>query len=510
MTAGVARAAPRTVRLRGREFALVGPSLRDARLHTAAVLVTVQVLGQTVLEFRLSIAQIFVAVLTAAVAEVVITMRRAHAIVWPASAMLTGNGIALILRVPGTEHGDWWSLRGAWIYAATAALGLASKYLIRVDDRPLFNPSNLGLVVCFLALGSDRVDPLEFWWGPWSPSLAFAVAVIVVGAVLILGRLHLLRIAIGFWAAFAAGLAVVTIPGHCITASWHVGELCGFDFWSTLVTSPEVLIFLGFMITDPRTVPKGARAQTIYGVGIGLVAALLIAPQTTEFGAKVALLSALTIACALRPLLERLPPRGAATARWRRPVAAIAFVAALVGAGIPARPVAADPVASSVEFPAVPAGERPRASVADDRLSSQVDAATAAEIANDVVQDLALQERVLRERDPGLAAAMADRAWLDTLDDRLRAAATSREVEVPVHRIDEVIVSVALRRGQEAPAVLATLRGSVRVDRYRDGVAAPVASGEWGPLDVTYEVLWTGERFVIVSAALPEGWSPPR
>ena len=30
--------------------------------------------------------------------------------------MLTGNGVAFVLRVPGTVHGDWWSLRGWWIF----------------------------------------------------------------------------------------------------------------------------------------------------------------------------------------------------------------------------------------------------------------------------------------------------------------------------------------------------------------------------------------------------------
>ena len=46
---------------------------------------------------------------------------------WPASAMLTGNGVAFVLRVPGTAHGDWWSMRGWWIFAGTAAVSLLSK-----------------------------------------------------------------------------------------------------------------------------------------------------------------------------------------------------------------------------------------------------------------------------------------------------------------------------------------------------------------------------------------------
>ena len=116
---------------------------------------------------------------------------------WPASALLTGNGVAFILRVPGTEHGDWWSLNGWWIFAGTAAFALLSKYVIRWRGRHVFNPSNIGLVVCFLVLGPARAEPLDFWWGPMSPWLALALALIVVGGFAILRRLHLLGIAIG-------------------------------------------------------------------------------------------------------------------------------------------------------------------------------------------------------------------------------------------------------------------------------------------------------------------------
>ena len=50
----------RAVRLFGREYAVILPSIRDPRMHVAAVLVTLQVLGQTVLGFRLSVAQILI------------------------------------------------------------------------------------------------------------------------------------------------------------------------------------------------------------------------------------------------------------------------------------------------------------------------------------------------------------------------------------------------------------------------------------------------------------------
>jgi hypothetical protein len=54
-----------------------------------------------------------------------------------------------------------------------------------------------------------------------------------------------------------------------------------------LVTSPEVLVFLFFMITDPKTTPKSTRGRAIYAVSIGMLAVLLIAPARTEFWAKV-------------------------------------------------------------------------------------------------------------------------------------------------------------------------------------------------------------------------------
>ena len=76
---------------------------------------------------------------------------------------------------------------------------------------------------------------------------------------------------------------------------------------------------------------------------------LLIAPQVTEFWTKVALLGALWIVCAARPVVDvlapRLQPAFARPGRYRLGAAALAgaavFAGVLVLAGIPARPEAA-------------------------------------------------------------------------------------------------------------------------------------------------------------------------
>ena len=119
-----ALAAPggRALTIRGTSYPVLLPTLRDPRLHLAAVIISLQVLGQVAFDFRLSIAQILISLLVCAVLEVGIAFSRQHVLMWPASALLTGNGVAFVLRVPGTQHGDWWSLNGWWIFAGTAAV----------------------------------------------------------------------------------------------------------------------------------------------------------------------------------------------------------------------------------------------------------------------------------------------------------------------------------------------------------------------------------------------------
>ncbi|HTR34166.1 MAG TPA: hypothetical protein VMH47_09830, partial [Gaiellaceae bacterium] len=241
------------VAIRGTTYPIVLPKLRDPRLHLAATIISLQVLGQVAFDFKLSISQILISLATCAVIEFSITFYRQRVIMWPASALLTGNGVAFVLRVPGTQHGDWWSFHGWWIYLATSAGSLLSKYVIKWHGEHIFNPSNIGLVAVFLILGRTKVEPLDFWWGPMSWWMVLALVIIVAGGFLILSRLKLLRVALSFWVAFAIGIGALALAGHQMTARWHLGPIEGFSFWWVLVTSPEVLVFLFFMITDPKT-----------------------------------------------------------------------------------------------------------------------------------------------------------------------------------------------------------------------------------------------------------------
>ena len=338
----------RTARIFGREYAVVLPSIRDPRMHVAAVLLTLQALGQTVLGFRLSVAQILACLLTGALIEFVVAFSKDKAILWPASGLLTGNSAAFILRTPGTLHGQWWSTHGMWIFVGVVAVSMASKYLIRWRGRHIFNPSNLGLVLAFTILGPKLTEPQDLWWIPPGPWLIVTYGVLVIGGLLIAWELRLLGLEIAFMAGFAAftALALALVPDHCMVASWHVAPMCGRELWQILVTSPELLVFGLFMIPDPRTVPDGPVARVAFGIVVAILAVLLIGPTSLEFWTKTAILASLVIACALRFALARFLAPLEARARWRagRPGLGwrlpMALAVALVFVGV--LPVAAD------------------------------------------------------------------------------------------------------------------------------------------------------------------------
>ena len=469
----------RTLTIGGGTYPLVLPSIRDPRLHVAAVIITIHVLGQVGLRFRVSVPQILAAILTCAVIEVALTFRQTRAFVWPASAMLTGSGVALILRVVGTPPDDHWTTYAWYVFAVVAGLSLLSKYVIRYRGSHVFNPSNIGLVVAFVLLGTSRVEPLDFWWAPLNVWMIAAYAVILVGGLLITRRLRLLALAATFWVALAAGVGLLAGSGHCMTANWAFAPVCGFDFWRVIVTSPEVMIFLFFMITDPKTVPAGRVGRVVFGVLVAVASTLLMAPQTDEFGTKVGLLAGLVVLCAARPILDRLVPEPKSAADDLRrfatrlatggnPAAGIARGAARVGlAGVAVLVVGAGIVAAGTPARGVVV---PDTAEVLNRLPTAVDPATlpAITVGQDVVdfdhelagpgmqevvvtlaQNLELENLALLRRDETILTAVDHGDRLVEMQGRLRDAVATGPTVITHYQFDTLDVSLLVPFGRQ-------------------------------------------------------------
>lgn len=490
----------RSLSIAGKRYPVVLPKLRDARLHVAFVTISLHVLGQVGLHFRVSVPQILASILTCAVLDVVLTFRASRAIVWPASAMLTGSGVALILRVPTTPVGDHWTFHAWYVFAGVAALSLLTKYVMRAGGTPVFNPSNVGLVLAFVVLGTSRVEPLDFWWAPLNGWMILAYLLIVVGGMAISGRLHLLAGAAAFWLTLAGGIAVLAYSGHCMTARWAFAPVCGFEFWRAIVTSPEVLIFTFFMITDPKTVPRGRVSHPVFCMSVAVVCVLLMAPQTTEYWTKVGLLAGLTVMCVLRPLLTRFLPEVGSVGDRVTPFAArllvgarpspgfarrvgrvglVGVVAAVVtGAvivvGIPARgepsPAAAD-VLGRVPHEVNPA-TMPSITVAQDVLdwNHEISGAGARAVVLTLVENLELENQGLLRADAQVLEAVDHGDRLDQMRGRLRDATASGTTVLRRFRIDSVKVTLLVPFGkQDGLSLGLESRGSVTVETYGPG-----------------------------------------
>jgi Na+-translocating ferredoxin:NAD+ oxidoreductase RnfD subunit len=230
------------------------PRFQIDKRYLAPILVTVVlVVGQITFGFLESWGRTFLAIATAIGVELV--LGRLFTGSWPhlASAYISGISIGMLVRSPEI-----------WPYALCSAISITSKYLIRVDGRHIWNPSNLG-IVAMLVLASDTVASLSVQWGnTWLPM----VTVWLFGAVIIhsLGRFHITLTYVMSFIAFAAVRAAVT--GHPFLAE------------AAPITGPMYQLYIFFMITDPKTTVRTKKGQMLVAF---LVAAMEAALRLLQF-----------------------------------------------------------------------------------------------------------------------------------------------------------------------------------------------------------------------------------
>ena len=160
---------------------------------------------------------------------------------FPSGALLTGLIVAMILAP-----------QEPWYFAAvTSAVGVASKYLLRVRTANVFNPAALALVATFYVF-----DTGQSWWGALPEITPFALIVLVATGAFITRRVDKIPAVLAFLGSYYLLFTVtafVAIRASCRTVSRHP------DLHA-------VLYFAFFMVTDPPTSPPKHRDQIVFGV----------------------------------------------------------------------------------------------------------------------------------------------------------------------------------------------------------------------------------------------------
>jgi enediyne biosynthesis protein E5 len=223
------------------------PGLRLDKRYLAPILVTVVlVVGQLTFGFLESWSRTALAIAAAIATELVLT--RLFTGAWPhlASAYISGISVGMLVRSPAF-----------WPYALCSAISITSKYVLRVDGRHIWNPSNFG-IVAMLVLAADTVASLSVQWGN---TLLPMIVVWAFGSVIIhsLGRLHITATYVASFVGFAFVRAVVT----------------GHPFLSEVapITGPMYQLYIFFMITDPKTTVRPVWGQCAVAFTVAAVEA---------------------------------------------------------------------------------------------------------------------------------------------------------------------------------------------------------------------------------------------
>ena len=160
------------------------------------------------------------------------------------SVLISSFGLSLLLKT-----NEW------WVAVLAAVVSIASKYIIRVNSKHIFNPSAVGIVVAVLFTGKAWISP-----GQWGSSMVLVFAVCCLGFIVVT-KVQKLTVSVSFFGVFAGLLFIRQI----IFLGWPM------DFFIQSIGTGSLLLFSFFMITDPKTTPNHAAARIVWCVSIAAI-----------------------------------------------------------------------------------------------------------------------------------------------------------------------------------------------------------------------------------------------
>lgn len=220
--------------------------LTIALLGLAAMGVPSNDLGQTV-------PAIVEAVLGATVVDAGLMYLRKGIVIVPDSALVSGLIVALVL-----SPGQAW-----YVPVATGATAVVSRHLLRVPQYHLFNPAAAALVLCTFVFPTG-----QNWWGALPDLSVPGIAVLIALGLMVVTRVsrlpQVLAFLLTYFVVLTLAAAVPVMDAARIAAAFRIPFL------------NATLFFAFFMLTDPATAPREARAQATFGVLVGAVGALAL------------------------------------------------------------------------------------------------------------------------------------------------------------------------------------------------------------------------------------------
>jgi Na+-transporting NADH:ubiquinone oxidoreductase subunit NqrB len=213
----------------------------DARYYQIVTLASLLAWGLLGLRFDIRWDVAFVMAL-AAFATQYLASRAAGLRFDPKSVLISILSLCLLLR---TNHLS--------LAALAAVLTVGSKFLLRVDDKHVFNPTNFGIAVTMAATGGAWVSS-----GQWGTGAFFAFLIACLGGLVIhrAARSDVTYAFVLFYAMVLFGRAL-----------W-LGDPLGIPLHQ--VQNGAFLLFSFFMISDPKTTPESRAGRILFALAVAL------------------------------------------------------------------------------------------------------------------------------------------------------------------------------------------------------------------------------------------------
>jgi enediyne biosynthesis protein E5 len=161
------------------------------------------------------------------------------------SAIISSMGLCLLLKT-----------NSLWIAVFAAFVSIASKYILRIKGKHIFNPSALGIVAAISFTNNAWISP-----GQWGSGIVILFGTLCLG-IIVVTKVQKLDISLVFLGTLAALLFIRQI----IYLGWPI------DFFVQSLSTGSLLLFSFFMITDPKTTPNHKVARVLWGMAVSAVA----------------------------------------------------------------------------------------------------------------------------------------------------------------------------------------------------------------------------------------------
>ncbi|MBS3105079.1 RnfABCDGE type electron transport complex subunit D [Candidatus Woesearchaeota archaeon] len=185
---------------------------------------------------------VVLAVITTTILDLFIVYFKFKKWKFPQSALISGLFIGGLL----TQNLQW------YIYVLAGIIAVSSKHLIKISQKQIFNPANLGVLLVSVIPGASHT-----WW------ISSPLILVLIFGIFMVWGLRRFDLALSFLVSY-----------YLINSIIELSRGSGFnEIFYTILNGGVIYFFSMFMLIEPRTNPSQRKQRIIYGM---LVAVLFI------------------------------------------------------------------------------------------------------------------------------------------------------------------------------------------------------------------------------------------